>query len=322
LDLTKTGGIPVTVCVAAISVNMIFGASDRMITAGDIEFEPEHSKIWQLTTSIAAMVAGDIGVQSEISQPVLAIIRERIEASPKEWIKISEVAHLWAQFYSQVKARRAEQLILRPLGLTSETYITRNRDLSPELASKIAQELMNFDMPSVQTIITGVDSEGAHIYVVTGDHIQCQDKIGFAAIGVGAWHAESQFMFNGHTPNRLLPETMLLTYSAKKRAEVAPGVGENTDMFMVGPTLGSYISFYPETLEKLDRIYVSARADHLKADQQAFKAVNEYVMDTINEANKKSELEGQSNAAIPVDTTSVAAEGAAAGTSITTVKTE
>lgn len=54
-----------TVCVAAISQSstgtglMITGASDRMLTAGDIEFEPEQSKIQPLTNSIALMLAGD-----------------------------------------------------------------------------------------------------------------------------------------------------------------------------------------------------------------------------------------------------------------------
>ena len=43
----KKGGISVTVCVAAICEgnSYLIGASDRMLTTSDIEFEPQQSKI-------------------------------------------------------------------------------------------------------------------------------------------------------------------------------------------------------------------------------------------------------------------------------------
>src|SRR5260221_2478193 len=55
-----------TVCVAAIGNNgqSVFGASDQMITAGDIQFEPAQQKIWKLSPHIALMVAGDVGLHS------------------------------------------------------------------------------------------------------------------------------------------------------------------------------------------------------------------------------------------------------------------
>ena len=39
--------------------------------------------------------------------------------------------------------------------------------------------------PKVETIFTGADPTGAHIYVADNGHISCLDTIGFAAIGVG-----------------------------------------------------------------------------------------------------------------------------------------
>src|SRR5581483_4200668 len=60
-----------TVCVAAITeINTLIGISDRMMTAGDVEFEPEQSKIWPLTKYIVAMVAGDFALQVDILRPV------------------------------------------------------------------------------------------------------------------------------------------------------------------------------------------------------------------------------------------------------------
>jgi hypothetical protein len=66
----------VTVCVAAMGQfpldaqltlgPLVVGASDRMITAGDVQFEPQQTKIAQLTSSLALMVAGDTDLQTEI----------------------------------------------------------------------------------------------------------------------------------------------------------------------------------------------------------------------------------------------------------------
>ena len=44
----------VTVCIAARSGPNLIGASDRMLTSGDIQFEPTlTSKLTQITTSLA-----------------------------------------------------------------------------------------------------------------------------------------------------------------------------------------------------------------------------------------------------------------------------
>lgn len=56
-----------TVCVAAIcDSKTILGASDRMLTAGNVQFQPPSSKIYPITASIAIMVAGDMSLQAEI----------------------------------------------------------------------------------------------------------------------------------------------------------------------------------------------------------------------------------------------------------------
>ena len=60
-----------TVCIAAICNNsVIFGASDRMLTAGDIQFEPQLQKNYLLTSKIVIQVAGDASVQAEVVQLV------------------------------------------------------------------------------------------------------------------------------------------------------------------------------------------------------------------------------------------------------------
>lgn len=179
-----------TVCVAALcdDSSTIIGASDRMLTSGtgDIEFEPPQTKIVNLTSSIAIMIAGDAILQTEIM-------------------------------------------------------------------------------------------------------LNVSDSIGFAAIGVGRGHASSQFMFAAHTRFRPGPETLLLAFSAKKRAEVAPGVGRDTDMFIIGPELGSSKSIGEHVLVSLERIYKTSQKKEQSARKKAEKSINEYLTQLGSEQTTKTQ---------------------------------
>jgi hypothetical protein len=132
-------------------------------------------------------------------------------------------------------------------------------------------------MPAIEAIVSGVDGIGAHIYVVNNSEVTCRDAIGFAAIGAGYWHANSQFMFAGHNRNRPLAETLLLTYAAKRRAEVAPGVGIGTDMFSIGPTPGTYAAIIEPIIKDVDEIYKRTRARAAQSIEESNKEVTKYV---------------------------------------------
>jgi hypothetical protein len=70
-----------TVCIAARAkmipkagdtvgqpVDVIVAAADRMLTAGDVQFEPSAgTKIFTLSSSIFMMTAGDAALQAEIT---------------------------------------------------------------------------------------------------------------------------------------------------------------------------------------------------------------------------------------------------------------
>jgi hypothetical protein len=234
---------------------VIVGASDRMITAGDVQFEPQQTKVWGLTASIAIMIAGDTSLQTEIIRGVQADVNQRIQAEPNNWWKVTDVADLYSRHYQKAVLRRSESAILAPFGLDQASFLSKQQEMAPDLVMALAKDLINFDAPRVETIITGIDDEGAHIVSVENGNWSLQDAVGFAAIGAGYWHANSQLMFAGHTRFRLFPETLLLTYSAKKRAEVAPGVGQVTDMFMIGPAKGASSPVSEDLIRQVDAIH-------------------------------------------------------------------
>ncbi len=256
-----------TVCLATVCENSrIIGVADRMLTAGDIEFEPEQAKIWPLTTSVVAMVSGDSTVQIEILNRIQPVISDRILAEPANWWGVRDVAELYASRQEEIRLERAERQILAPLGLNTASFLANQSQMASNLVDRLVSELSSYALPGTAAIIAGSDTQGPqtpdrrpgthpHLYVVNGSQIHCYDGIGFAAIGIGDWHAQSQCMFAKHTRWRPFPETLLLTYSAKRHAEVAPGVGRDTDMFTVGPALGSWTMLGPHVISALERIY-------------------------------------------------------------------
>jgi hypothetical protein len=96
-------------------------------------------------------------------------------------------------------------------------------------------------------------------------------------------------MFAQHDRSKPFPETLLLTYAAKKRAEVSPGVGEGTDMFTIGPGLGSFVNIFPRVVEELEKMYQTARARERRASLKANKEVNTYVQNLLRAATPKEQ---------------------------------
>jgi len=157
----------VTVCIAARAGNVILGTSDRMLTSGDVQFEPSTgAKILGLTSSLFMMTAGDSGLQAEIFYLLYREITERITRAPNNWVLIGDAADLYVSYYNAIRKKRAENAILRPLYLDENSYVTNQQGLNERLVSDISRELLNFVMPNISAIIAGIDPTGAHIYLI------------------------------------------------------------------------------------------------------------------------------------------------------------
>src|SRR4051794_18031389 len=103
----------VTVCIASRSYGAVFGISDRMITSGDIQFEPPARKIHFLTSSIAIMASGDLAFHTEILDEVVRIVNERVKANPTVWMLVKDVVDLYLAERNRAKLKRAEQIFSR-----------------------------------------------------------------------------------------------------------------------------------------------------------------------------------------------------------------
>jgi hypothetical protein len=83
-------------------------------------------------------------------------------------------------------------------------------------------------------IVAGVDDSGARVaYLGNPGTLAWLDKLGYAAIGSGGIHATTKLSLGSQTRGSTLLETLYRVYEAKRAAEVAPGVGPDTDVAIV-----------------------------------------------------------------------------------------
>jgi hypothetical protein len=281
LTLGETNAM--TVCIAIRSEGMLFIASDKLLTAGDIQFEPAARKIDFVTNSIAIMFSGDANLHGEILQPVIRDVNQRISANPKQWLNVKDVAALYVQHRNAVKRQRAEARILAPLGLTVERFLKEHNSLNAELAKSIAGDLVNFYLPALDVIVCGVDDRmGPNkplptIHTISDGELGCSDTVAFAAIGSGSRHAESRLMLARHsflTPNA---EALFTLLAAKRDAEIAPGVGPETDIFAIGPGLGQHSPIGGELRERFEKAYDKMKSQTAKIHAQTIQEISRYV---------------------------------------------
>ena len=233
-----------TVCIAAICKApnpkgqpapvphpyMIIGASDRMITAGDIEYEPPRWKIWNLGQYAAGLISGNATIQHELWERTNAGL---MSGTTTPFVR--SIADAYAQHFVTYRRELAERSLLLPIGLNISEFLNRQKDLSPEMVEHLTIALRGYELDA-ETIICGVDTKGVHIFVVSDPgYVSILTGIGFAAVGMGQKHAESEFMVSRYTFDWSFEHALFLTYAAKRRAETAPGVGQHTDMFVIGP---------------------------------------------------------------------------------------
>jgi hypothetical protein len=231
----------VTVCIAAVcgGGKAIVVAADRMFTAGppvNLEFETAEKKIEALSPSCVALLAGNSALGTEIMQGALA----RLQGAQKPQVVLA--AEAVKESYAQVRGTKVRDTIITPylgpdfirveqLGTNIPTYLKDQ----PGVYQQLAMLMNNFNMGS-DIIVAGVDDQGARLAVIGHPGtIAWFDKLGYAAIGSGGIHATMRLSLGAHTRNSPLVDTLYRVYDGKRASEVAPGVGQETDVAIVYP---------------------------------------------------------------------------------------
>jgi 20S proteasome alpha/beta subunit len=283
----------VTVCIAAIC-NWNYGTlaqpslgtaaiviTDRMITAGDVQYEPPQTKQAHITPKVVIVIAGDYSVHSQALKKTAVHFETKPDASPED------VAIFYGRAIQTIKLKEAEDLYLAPLGLNSDSFLAQQDEMSSHFVAGLTDQMQGHRGAEVDALVVGsMPNNGkAAIYGVDAKGmITCHDDVGFASIGIGSWHAKSKLMQAGYAS--LLPFTPALSYAfaAKKSAEVAPGVGSNTDVLLV--FRNEIIRLWPHIATKLNDLFVEYSSKVRNIEQAFLDELQGYISQpTAQDAN-------------------------------------
>jgi len=223
------------------------------------------------------MTAGDASYTTLLVPAVMRDVQRLIEEDPNEWVRVRDVVDLYVKHFQEYKAKFAERALLAPLGLTLETFIDRQRTMDPSIVKQISGAILDYAVPDCAVIVAGKDPDGTHIYTVEGTYVSALDSIGFASVGIGARHAQSQMMQSQHHWNASVSDGLLSSYVAKRRAEVAPGVGKVTDIVIIGPNLGNMVYVADHVHVRLSQAYDDLVAAEKGAAETARIAIAQFV---------------------------------------------
>jgi len=255
-----------TVCIATLcnQAKDVVVVSDRMVTATypPVEFEHAMPKLEVICPSCIVLTAGDALAHADLCRNV----RGRISglSQPRTNMITEEVRN----GYVVQRLKTIEERFLAPRGWTLEDFYSKYvRTMPPDLVVTIDNEIASFDY-GLSIIIAGADPDEAHIYGVRHPgEVDCYDSIGYHAIGIGAMHAVSSLIANGCLSTADIKTAAYFTYEAKKNAETAPGVGQDTDMAFIKAR--GYEIVKPEHISLLEEIYDSRRVRQTEVFKKA-----------------------------------------------------
>lgn len=259
-----------TVCIAALcrsdGEEHAVVAADRMVTlAGFIEFEHAVPKMASTSTYAVTLVAGDTLVGTRLAQEVTESLAGM---NPP----IVEIAERLAGAYEATRTAKIEQQVLAPRGLDFQSFYAGHASFNGNITVMLDQQIAGYNL-GVELLVAGVDQLGAHIFSIhnPGRPELQHDIIGYAAVGSGAIHAVQSMIGFGHSAAADYHETVFRVYASKRRSEVAPGVGRDTDMAVISS--GGVHWLTPDELEQLSTIYdefVASTTDALTTQLATF----------------------------------------------------
>jgi len=244
-----------TLCMAALCTDedaraLTVVAADRMVTYGGfIEFEHAVPKMAHQSPYAVALIAGDTLLGTRLAR---GVAEEFNGTSPR----LDEIAERMAARYVEMRRAEIENQVLIPRGLDLGSFYGNHANFNAQVTMMLDQTMAQYNL-GVELLIAGVDAGGAHIYSIhnPGKPARQHDVIGYAAIGSGGIHALQAMIGFRHSPSAGLRETVFRVYAAKRRAEVAPGVGLDTDIAIVSTSGVRFLDAL--TLKGLEDLYAN-----------------------------------------------------------------
>lgn len=220
---------PMTQLIAAIceSGKIVVTASDRMVGTGDmtLTFEHEQPKAQMVTPTAVVLTAGTM------HEPDL-ITDARQKAKGRE--RIREVADVLKDLYQELRMQHIEDEVLKPLaGLNSfAEYHRKQTTLHDSVVMDLNERIRGYNL-DLSLLLAGVD-EQAHIIEIGNPGMwRSSDAVGYCTLGMGGRHADNVFAWYRYSIKLSLQDAVYIIFEAKKKAEMAGGVGQITDILII-----------------------------------------------------------------------------------------
>ncbi len=221
--------------------------SDRMVSTGDMTLAFEHPRIkaMVITQKSVVMTAGTVHEPDLLRQA-----KER--AKGKE--RIVEIADILKEVYQEFREEHVVDEVLRPLaGIKSfAEWHGKQRSLHDGLVMDLNQGIANYRL-GLSLLLAGVDNGGHLIRIDDPGIYRSFDSLSYCCIGMGDRHADNVYAWYKYSSAFPLVEALYIGFEAKKRSEMAGGVGKLTDILIMDTN--GIKEICPGTINILEEIY-------------------------------------------------------------------
>lgn len=241
-----------TICISVLSNERheVIVLADRMITSIDqtLAFEHDEPKIEKLFDNCVALTAGQATLHQQIFRGCKTDIRDTTPL-------INDVVLKLRDQYKNARKELMNDSIFATRGITIDYFYEMQDKIHESTIFELNNRMDAFIFP-LDIIVAGVDDSSSHIYIITNPGIVVPlDAIGFACVGTGTRHAEVTFAYRKFSTSIDTKRALYISYEAKKRAEMAGGVGQRTDIAIISKKDGCKI-LSDNILDELEEIYI------------------------------------------------------------------
>ncbi|HED37812.1 MAG TPA: hypothetical protein ENI76_06160 [Ignavibacteria bacterium] len=217
-----------TVCIAALADDekSVVLASDKMISkqVPPIEYEHDIEKIVKITDNFYVLIAGTVNNAVDIIDSV----RNQIRANHT----VAEKFEKFKKAYASFREQKIVDVILQAQGFHSlQDFQSKQQTLTREVVTSIQNLIANANLQTIM-ILVALDDKKCHIRVLTNPS-ELINPLEYATTGTGELHAVQSLIGVKYKKSEDLDAATYLVYEAKRRAEVAPGVGTLTEMIVL-----------------------------------------------------------------------------------------
>jgi hypothetical protein len=237
----------------------VITVSDRMVSTGDMTlmFEQPRSKVELIAPRAIVLSAGTV------HEPDLT--REaRVRAKGKD--RILEIAEVLKDVFQEIREKHIVDEVLRPqTGIRSfAEWHAKQRSMHDAIVISLNEEIKQYEL-RLSLILAGADNEGHLIMVGDPGTYRSFDNLSYCCRGMGERHADNVFAWYRYSRIFPLNEALYIAFEAKKKAEMAGGVGQSTDILIIDSDGINKVS--PDTVTALEEIYHDREA---KAERTEF----------------------------------------------------